>query len=653
MLKLGGYRLPVYSLHTVVVGTGAAGYNAADRLYAYGHRDIVMVTEHRLAGTSRNTGSDKQTYYKLTMAGGEPDSVRDMAETLFGGGCTDGDLALCEAALSAQCFLKLAELGVPFPQNRYGEYTGYKTDHDPKQRATSAGPYTSKMMTERLEAAVIAKGIRIFDHMQVIRVLTDGKRAVGLLCLHTGHAGDPRDAFTLFNCRSIVFATGGPAGMYRDSAYPHGHSGATGVALEAGVTGKNLTEWQFGLASLHPRWNVSGTYMQALPGMVSVGENGDEREFLADYFPDAGSMLSAVFSKGYQWPFDVRKVRGGSSLIDMLVYLETEKGRRVYLDFRQNPGGGEVDFTALSAPAHAYLKAAGACFGTPVERLLHMNRPAVDYYRDKGVNLYTDRLEIALCAQHNNGGLGVDCWWQTNVEGFFAVGEASASHGVYRPGGSALNAGQVGGTRAARYIAARRNEAPLLKDVFETLVVSQVTEMLAVADRLQAGAETPGNARDAAEALAAAAARMSRAGGAIRDANSIQNALRQTSEELAAFPQGLRGGGPQSLAQAYRLRDILICQQVYLSAMDNFLACGGGSRGSALYSDLAGDKPHEKLPDMLRFSAEDQGHMRMVQEVTHDHGVNTFTWRGVRPIPDDDSVFETVWREYREHGNVF
>lgn len=73
-----------------------------------------------------------------------------------------------------------------------------------------------------------------------------------------------------------------------------------------------------------------------------------------------------------------------------------------------------------------------------------MNQSAIDFYRDKGVDLYTQPLEIALCAQHNNGGIGIDCWWQTDVKGLFAVGEAAASHGVYRPGGTALNAGQVG-----------------------------------------------------------------------------------------------------------------------------------------------------------------------------------------------------------------
>ena len=135
-LTLAGRQIKVYSLNTVVVGTGAAGYNAADRLWGFGQRDIAIVTEHINAGTSRNTGSDKQTYYKLTLSGGDPDSVREMAQTLFEGQCVDGDNALCEAALSAQGFLRLVGLGVPFPRNAYGEYIGYKTDHDPRRRAT-------------------------------------------------------------------------------------------------------------------------------------------------------------------------------------------------------------------------------------------------------------------------------------------------------------------------------------------------------------------------------------------------------------------------------------------------------------------------------------------------------------------------------------
>jgi len=90
------------------------------QLYNLGQRDIAIVTEGWQMGTSRNTGSDKQTYYKLSLAGAEKDSVHDLAETLFSGGAMDGDIALVEAALSARCFYNLVRLGVPFPHNQMG-----------------------------------------------------------------------------------------------------------------------------------------------------------------------------------------------------------------------------------------------------------------------------------------------------------------------------------------------------------------------------------------------------------------------------------------------------------------------------------------------------------------------------------------------------
>lgn len=49
------------------------------------------------------------------------------------------------------------------------------------------------------------------------------------------------------------------------------------------------------------------------------------------------------------------------------------------------------------------------------------------------MDLAHEMLEVAVCAQHNNGGLAVDGWWQTNIRGIFAVGEAAATHGIYRP----------------------------------------------------------------------------------------------------------------------------------------------------------------------------------------------------------------------------
>lgn len=55
-------NLPFLRYNTIIVGSGAAGLNAALRLYEMGQREIAIVTEGINRGTSRNTGSDKQTY---------------------------------------------------------------------------------------------------------------------------------------------------------------------------------------------------------------------------------------------------------------------------------------------------------------------------------------------------------------------------------------------------------------------------------------------------------------------------------------------------------------------------------------------------------------------------------------------------------------
>ncbi|WP_281532050.1 FAD-binding protein [Anaerocolumna aminovalerica] len=646
-VEINGYPVEVYSYNTIVLGTGAAGFNAADRLYQYGQTDIAIITENKNAGTSRNTGSDKQTYYKLTMSGDNPDSVAEMAQTLFEGGCVDGDTALCEAALSSQSFYKLVELGVPFPRNRYGEYVGYKTDHDPRTRATSVGPYTSKVMTECLEKAVSDKNITLHDKMQCIRVLTQNNRFYGILCLNLNSV-DKSHRYVLFNAKNIIYATGGPAGMYADSAYPFGHYGASGLAFQAGVKGKNLTEWQYGLASVKPRWNVSGTYMQVIPRFVSTDEEGgDEREFLFDYFQDKYDLLSKVFLKGYQWPFDVRKIDGGSSIIDLLVYIETcLKGRRVFLDFRENPGKSEIDFSQLTDEARTYLERAGATFGTPYDRMVHMNQPAVDFYRNKGIDLENQMLEIALCAQHNNGGLSTDAWWQTNVEGFFAAGEVSGSHGIYRPGGTALNAGQVGAVRAAQYIARNRQGDSESTKEFLKVVEKEVEETIRLGESC---ITTEDNIDDMWKHTTK---RMSQAGAAIRTEESIEKITKEVLTEINQFSALIKVKEEKQLRKVYRLFDILTSQYVYLSAMTDYVKHGGKSRGSALYSDKSGKKPYDFLPDIFNFTIDDGSKNNQIQEVLYQNKECICTWRQVRPLPMEDNFFETVWREYRENGNI-
>ncbi len=657
-LKINNITMPGYSLNTLVIGSGAAALNAAVNLYNNGQKDVAIVTDLWGGGTSNNTGSDKQTYYKLSLSGDTPDSTLEMAKDLFKGGCMHGDIALCEAQNSVQAFFHLVSLGVPFPHDRYGAFVGYKTDHDPRERATSAGPLTSNLMFKALAKDVENKKIRVFDKHEIIALLTDSdgseKKVVGAIALDKNNLDSENLGFVLFNAVNVVLGTGGPAGIYKTSVYPESQLGSSGLAYEIGAIGNNLTESQYGLASTKFRWNLSGTYQQVIPRYVSTEAHGnDEREFLNDYFPDMGKLATAIFLKGYQWPFDPRKVYNyGSSLIDILVFQETvKKGRRVFLDFQNNPSGeGKLDdfsFDMLSPEAYSYLEKSGALFGTPIERLQKMNQPAIDLYKNQGIDITKEYLEIAVCAQHNNGGLKGNHWWESNIKHLFPVGEVNGSHGVYRPGGSALNSGQTGSLRAALFIANRYAENPPSESAFLAAVESQIQKKLdyskQLIDALAGDSSYLQTSRDELQN------RMSAAGAHIRNLENVAKAAREAREQYSKMKAEMKISSPGDLPAAFRNLDLCLTHAIYLEAIQEYLEKGGKSRGSYLVMDPNGHKPSMELSDEWKFSLTDTHAFvnTKILEIQWDGGTSVQkNWVDVRPIPREDTWFENVWNEY-------
>lgn len=634
-ILVGDVQIPVYIVDAVVVGSGCAGFNAADWLHTFGVTNIAMVTEGMNKGTSRNTGSDKQTYYKISMSG-TPDSVMEMASDLFACGGVHGDTALAEAANSARCFLKLANLGVAFPTDAYGQYVGYKTDHDPRQRASSAGPLTSKYMTQVLEKAVQEKNIPILNCLTVVKLLVEDGEAKGLLCV------DKEGKPVLICAGSVILATGGPAGCYEDSVYPLSQTGMSGLALEAGAAASNLAEWQYGLASTKFRWNVSGTYQQVLPRYISVDAEGVEREILPMYFSDPVTALNLEFLKGYQWPFDSEKCNA-SSLVDIVVYHEhVVLGRRVFMDFRTDPTGLENGFEALNEDTYQYLYRSGALMATPIARLEKMNPAAIDLYRRHGIDLYNEPLEIAVCAQHHNGGIAVDANWQSTIEKLYVVGEAAGTFGARRPGGSALNSTQVGSLRAAEHIAYTLRPKGEMTEDFEILGAFAAERMFA--DRQTALENSTG------EAIADQRLRLQRkmSGCAAQMRNLEQ--IRQFRAELEAlYKDYFNQTKMDSLRDSVRLyknRDMIITQMVVLQAMET-AAQAFGTHGGSVVLQKDGVALQEPLSQyVIAPRKEQKENMWMETKLTEAGTVSAL--KPVRPIPNPDNWFETVWAEYRK-----
>ena len=687
----------------LVIGSGAAGLAAAARLKAEGVEDVLVLTESLRGGTSINTGSDKQTYYKLSLCGDAQDSPMAMTQTYFDGGAMHGDIALVEAALSARCFSHLCDIGVPFPHDAFGQYAGYKTDHDPARRATSVGPYTSREMCLRLLDECRMRGVRFAEWYVAVELLTEpvvctaGAQSRPLTCTGAVAVATSGGAWPLaapvapasggawplamrILARDTVFAVGGPGGLYARSVYPACHTGGIGLAIAAGARARNLPISQFGLASIKFRWNVSGTYMQVLPRLISTAADGvsDPRDFLLPaYGGDPAAAASTLFLKGYQWPFDPAKAESGSSRIDLLVREETlVRGRRVFLDYRSETPG--LDLAALSTEARDYLEKSGALEGPPIARLERMNPGAIALYREHGIDLAGKPLEIALCAQHNNGGLAADAWWQSeNVAHLWPIGEVNGSHGLRRPGGAALNAGQVGAYRCAaaiamaRRAAARRESAlaasaapasggawPLAAPVAPD---SGGARPLAASAAPASGgawplaapvAPTSGGARaltahilrgtrDWRADRAALQARMDAAAGPVRDAATLARAAEEARAQLAAIRA--EGFAPpataREAAEALRTESLCLASVAYLEAC-LFAEQHPITKDTVLETELI---PHPDSQALTSSIAPASGGAR---------ALTAHTLRPVRPIPHPDDWFENVWRDYRE-GKIF
>ena len=655
-IEIDGKKIPTFEFDTVVVGTGAASLNCADHLYNYGHKNIAIITEKVGGGTSNNTGSDKQTYYKLSVSGKEPDSAFEMAKSLFNGGAMHGDLALIEATMSAQEFFHLVQIGVQFPHNSYGGFVGYKTDHDPRQRATSAGPWTSHQMVQCLLQEIEKKDIPIFDDHDVISLLVHDGQAIGVVALNKTKLDDETFGLVLFLARNVVFGVGGPGGLYKTSVYPQVQIGAIGLALEVGAVARNLTESQYGLASTKFRWNVSGTYQQVIPRYISTDADGnDEKEFLNDYFPSMGKLATDIFLKGYQWPFDPRKIPDyGSSLIDVLVYIETVvRGRRVFMDFRENPRGdariGSFSFDVLEPEAYNYLKNSQALFGTPIERLEKMNPLAIELYAKNGIDIKTEPLEVAVCAQHNNGGLAADIWWESNIRNLFPIGEVNGSHGVYRPGGSALNSGQVGSLRAAQRIARGGAAHSVPADKAEKAAAEKGKQLLYLLQNMlgkKDGVSSVASYRQEFQQ------RMTNFGSHIREKEQVQKALEKAYEQIKRFDEQKVSNRTELLALLQN-RHLVLAHAAYLEAIRAYLEKGGGSRGSYLVMDRNGTPVLESLGDEWRYKPENEDLRNYVLETTlGEDGRFHSAWKPRRPLPEEESWFETVWGRYM-NGEIF
>jgi succinate dehydrogenase/fumarate reductase flavoprotein subunit len=386
-----------------------------------------------------------------------------------------------------------------------------------------------------------------------------------------------------------------------------------------------------------------------MPYVYSTDDAGHEYNFLADYYRTTQELVSNVFRKGYQWPFHAsRTLDYGSSLVDLAIFRETQRGRTVWLDFQRNPlpvsGDLPFDLNRLDPDVRSYLENNNALLPTPIERLQRMNPLAIELYRQYRHDIARDPLPFNVNHQHMNGGVDVDIHGRSSLNGCYAVGEIAGTHGVTRPGGAALNAGQVFGQRCASHIHARLQRSPARQVEPPQMAAS----LRSAINWLQSNT---GNADgfsldDLAHEVQA---RMSDHAGFVCHADEVPRALEDArSLNRAIATRGIHISEPRHLSEAVLRAQTALLSESVLAALDYYIRDSGGSRGARmLCSESGSSTPVTRLGylEQYRFLSESTAHRqeKILLRYRPETGMDVFK-RPLRPIEDTGKIyFEKNW----------
>ncbi len=448
-----------FKCDVLVVGGGGAALRAAIAAREFDSEcSVILVTKGKLGttGTTANSCSDRMAFH-ATLPHTEPvgeDAWKYHADDIYrlGGRVSDYDLAVILAKRSCEAFEYLDSLGVPFVK-KDGKAHQFVTDGSKYARACYTGPKTAIHIEEALVRRARELDIEVIENSMIVNLLVEDGKIAGAIGV------DENDEILLFDTPAVVLGTGGGGEVFEHNVYPPGATGdGYALALRAGASLVNMEFIQIGLSSVKTKLACSGSLMRAVPRFV----NDHGEEFLIKYFSEGTPWMevhNVVFEKGASWPVSCEHA---SSQIDIAVFKEIMKGRRVYLDFSTNPQGFQFD-QLKTENRQRYVQEVNNPIPddqreiSPLARLKEINPASIQWLKDNGIDLEKgEMIEIVPAAQHFQGGVKIREKGNTEVRGLFAAGEcAGGQHGANRPGGNALLDcqvfGKIAGEEAVRY----------------------------------------------------------------------------------------------------------------------------------------------------------------------------------------------------------
>jgi aspartate oxidase len=194
-----------------------------------------------------------------------------------------------------------------------------------------------------------------------------------------------------------------------------------------------------------------------------------------------------------------------------------------------------------------------------------VNPFSIEVYLDHGIDLSREAIEIQVAVQHCNGGMACDKFWASeNIKGLFAIGELNGSHGQHRPGGAALNAGQVGGLQVARGI--KKGDLTFTTDINRSELKNALQmrlEPFAIAFK-SAKSKSVMPCKDLFSIVQNKTANVA---GIVRNVPELSNAIENSMKLWKTFPKNTYFSTWAEMLEFIRCRDAIITQWLILEAM--------------------------------------------------------------------------------------
>jgi L-aspartate oxidase len=392
--------MKVHRTGVVVVGAGIAGLMAALKLAP---TPVTVLCKRRLGSGAATDWA--QGGIAAAMGADDSPSLHAIDTQRAGAGISDARIVKILTSDAPARIEELLELGATFDRDESGELAlGREAAHQRRRIVKAGGDATGHEILNTLIAAVReSPSITVVEDVTADDIILDDDRVAGVYA----HASD-NDAHA-YLAPAVVLATGGIGRLYRYTTNPVEATG-DGIAMAARC-GALLSDMEF--VQFHPTALAIGAdpmplVTEAVRGEGAVLLNDLGERFMLAIHPDAELAPRDVVARA--------------------IFEQLQRGRLVGLD-------------ASAAIGDAFPREFPTVFG---------------FCQAAGIDPRTARIPVAPAAHYYMGGIAVDEWGRSSLEGLWACGEASASgvHGANRLASNSLLEALVYGARVAENITA-------------------------------------------------------------------------------------------------------------------------------------------------------------------------------------------------------